>query len=248
VPELQETGRVGLLLLAALAGAPTQSADPIVSGSFMSEGVKRTYAAYAPPSDGPRPLVILLHGSGWTGRAMVERWKGLARREGIIVAGPDATDRGGWQPPQDNPTLFRDLVEELKPRLVDTRRIYLFGYSAGAVFALYMAPIESEYFAAAAAHAGAYGGEADLGFLDAATRRIPFFVSVGTKAVLFPLSLVNASVERLKRRGFPVEVSLLAGEGHGYQSSGQVNERAWRFLEQHRLATDPVFVPVRLGK
>jgi poly(3-hydroxybutyrate) depolymerase len=235
-----------LLVAAALSGTPSQAADAIVSGSFTSDGVKRTYAAYAPPRAGLRPLVILLHGTGWTGRAMVRRWKGLAKREGIVVAGPDATDRSGWQPPQDGPALFRDLVEELKPQRVDPRRIYPFGYSAGAIFALYMAPIQSEYFAAAAAHAGAYTGEADLGFLGTTRRKIPLLLSAGTKDALFPPSVVNATVGRLKRDGFPVTTSLLAGEGHSYRSSGEINERAWRFLQRHRLATDPVFVPVRL--
>jgi predicted esterase len=127
------------------------------------------------------------------------------------------------------------------------RRIYLFGYSAGAVFALYMAPIESEYFAAAATHAGAYTGEAELGFLDAARRKIPLFISGGTKDGLFPQSVLLATIKRLERSGFPVTTSVLAGAGHSYHFSGEINESAWKFLRQHRLAADPVFVPVRFG-
>ncbi len=232
-------------VLLALAGDRAQAADAIVSGRFTSDGVKRMYAAYAPPSKDPRPLVILLHGSGWSGRRMVERWKDLAKREGIVIAGPDATDRSRWQPPQDGPALLRDLVEELMPHRIDRRRIYLFGYSAGAIFALYMAPLESGYFAAAATHAGAYGGEADLGFLDTATRKIPIFLSAGTKDDLFPHAVVLASVKRLEQAGFPVTTSLVAGGRHTYHFSGEINERAWKFLRQHRLATDPVFVPVQ---
>jgi predicted esterase len=176
---------------------------------------------------------------------MVQRWKDLAKREGIVVAGPDATDRSRWQPPLDNPALLRDLVEELKSQHIDMRRIYLFGYSAGAVFTLYMAPIESQYFAAAAIHAGAYTGEADLGFLDTSARKIPLFLSAGTKDDLFPRPVVLATVARLERAGFPVTTSLVAGLGHGYSLSGEINERAWKFLRQHSLATDPVFVPVQ---
>jgi predicted esterase len=164
------------------------------------------------------------------------------------VAGPDATDRSRWQPPQDGPVLLRDLVEELGPQNIDRRRIYLFGYSAGAVFTLYMAPIESRYFAAAAVHAGAYGGEADLGFLDTATRKIPLFVSAGTDDPLFPPPLVLATVARLERAGFPVTRSVVKGLRHGYQASAEINERAWTFLQAHSLATDPVFVPLQLRK
>jgi poly(3-hydroxybutyrate) depolymerase len=237
-----------VLLMTTLVSDPMQAADRIVSGSFTSDGVKRTYAAYSPPGENPRPIVILLHGSGWSGRAMVQRWKDLAQREGIVVAGPDATDRSRWRPAEDNPVLFRDLVEELKPQHIDMRRIYLFGYSAGAVFALYMAPLESGYFAAAATHAGAYTGEADLAFLDIAPRKIPLLLSAGTKDDLFPQSVFLPTVRRLERAGFPVTSSLTAGGRHSYQAFGEINERAWKFLRQHSLAADPVFVPIQFGK
>jgi poly(3-hydroxybutyrate) depolymerase len=175
---------------------------------------------------------------------MVERWRDLARREGIIVAAPDATDRRQWQPPQDGPALFRDLVEDLAPHDIDRRRIYLFGHSAGAVFTLYMAPLESEYFAAAATHAGVYNGEADLGFLDRAPRKIPLFLSIGARDTLFPPSLFRATVHRLERAGFPVTTWVRPDSPHAYEPSAEINERAWGFLRQHALDREPVFAPV----
>ena len=107
------------------------------------------------------------------------------------------------------------------------RRIYLFGYSAGAVFALYMAPMQSRYFAAAAVHAGAYGGEADLAFLDTAPRKVPLFVSAGAQDRLFPPPVVLATVARLQRAGFPVTRAAVEGMPHSYQASAEINERAW---------------------
>ncbi len=41
---------------------------------------------------------------------------------------------------------------------INPRRVYLFGHSAGAIFALHMSLMESQYFAAAAVHAGALRG------------------------------------------------------------------------------------------
>jgi dienelactone hydrolase len=175
---------------------------------------------------------------------MVERWRDLAGREGILLAAPDATDPRQWQPPQDGPNLLRDLVEELAPHDIDRRRIYLFGYSAGAVFTLYMAPLESEYFAAAATHAGGYNGEADLDFLDRAPRKIPLFLSVGARDALFPQPLFLTTVQRLEHAGFPVTTWVLKDSPHGYEPSADINERAWRFLRQHVLDRDPVFAPV----
>jgi predicted esterase len=107
-----------------------------------------------------------------------------------------------------------------------------------------MAPLESRYFAAAATHAGAYRGEADLGFLEAAPRKLPLFLSGGTEDRLFPQSVVEQTARLLKRSGYPVTTALVRG-GHGYRSSRAINERVWKFLEPHRLPEDPVFVPVQ---
>jgi predicted esterase len=241
---LRRAPRIAVLLVALHFGHPASAADAIVSGHFTSSGAKRSYASYVPPGAQSHPLLILLHGSGGTGRKMVERWKGLAEREGIVLAAPDATDRSRWQPPQDGPGLLRDLVEAVKPSHIDARRIYLFGYSAGAVFALYMAPLESEYFAAAAAHAGAYRGEADLGFLGRARRKIPLFLSVGARDAVFPPTVFRSTVQLLEQAGFPVTTEVLPDSAHGYAPSTEINERAWVFLRQHSLPTDPVFIPI----
>jgi poly(3-hydroxybutyrate) depolymerase len=236
--------RIAGVLAALRVVQPASAANAIISGRFTSLGVNRTYAAYVPPSAQVHPILILLHGTGGRGHDMVERWKDLAQREGFAVAAPDATDRRYWRPPQDGPALLRDLVEEMKPRHLDLRRIYLFGYSAGAVFTLYMAPLESEYFAAAATHAGAYGGEADLSFLDRAPRKIPLFLSVGARDALFPPALFRATVHRLEGAGFPVATAVLPDSPHGYEPPTEINERAWKFLREHSLPRDPVFVPV----
>jgi poly(3-hydroxybutyrate) depolymerase len=235
------------LLAAWVTSVPLGAADGIVARSLTSGGAKRTYALYAPAGESPRPLVILLHGSGGSGRLMVQRWTDLARREGIVVAGPDAKVPSRWQPPEDGPILLHDLVEELRPQHVDPRRVYLFGHSAGAVFVLYMAPLESTYFAAAAIHAGAYGGEGDLGFLDSATRKIPLFVSAGASDDLYPPAAVLATARTLERAGFPVTTSFFSGGRHAYEPAGEINAQAWAFLKTHRLETDPVFVPVEFG-
>src|SRR4051812_7677527 len=89
--------RIAVLLTVAALVPTASPADAILYGRFRSSGANRTYAAYVPPNGHPHPLVILLHGSGGTGRDMVERWRGLAGREGILVAAPDATDPRRWQ-------------------------------------------------------------------------------------------------------------------------------------------------------
>src|SRR5204863_3917691 len=146
---------LALLLLSAHARA----GEKVSKESFESQGKKRTYYLFVPGSvtaAAPAPLLILLHGSGRNGLSLVEKWKDLANKEGIIIAGPDAINSQGWNIPADGPEFLHDLTSELKAKYpIDPRRMYLFGHSAGAAFALYMSLYESEYFAATAIHAGA---------------------------------------------------------------------------------------------
>lgn len=51
--------------------------------------------------------------------------------------------------------------------------------------------------------------------------------------------LVEELKPQLERAGFPVTTSLVTGGRHSYQFSSEINERAWKFLRQHTLATDP---------
>src|SRR5258705_11916521 len=140
-----------LLLLSINATAAAK--DDITKELITSKGKTRAYYLYVPSTlkpNTPAPLIITLHGSGRTGVTLVEKWKDLAKKEGIILAGRDASDLRGWGSPQDGPDYLRDLVDELKSKYaVNPRRVYLFGHSAGASFALEMSLMESEYFAAA---------------------------------------------------------------------------------------------------
>src|SRR5207247_2377500 len=143
--------------------------------SLVSGGVARTYYLLVPEKaiPGPAPLLILLHGSGRNGLSLVERWDSLAKKEGILLAGPDALDRSAWQIPADAPDFIHDVVEAVREKYpVDARRIYLFGHSAGAGEGLCLALLESEYFAAVAVHAGALT-ESDYAFADLAKRKTP---------------------------------------------------------------------------
>ena len=91
-------------VLLTLAGVGT-TADDIVKRELKAIP-GRTYALYVPPSsrEGEKlPLLITLHGSGRDGRSLVEKWRPLARQERIVVAGPDAINRQGWQFPADGP-------------------------------------------------------------------------------------------------------------------------------------------------
>jgi len=154
--------RYSILLLLALILVPSQRAaasDKIVKDSITSQNKKRSYYLFTPDSvksGTPAPLIVLLHGSGHNGLSLVDKWKDFAASEAIIIVGPDSMDPSRWASPVDGPDFLHDLVESIKSKYtIDPRRVYLFGHSGGAVFALYMSLFESQYFAATVVHAGA---------------------------------------------------------------------------------------------
>src|SRR5829696_2578918 len=193
------------LLLVSMSSASAK--DEITKELITSNGKPRAYYLYVPSTvKAPAPLIVTLHGSNRNGVTLVEKWKDYAKKEGIILAGPDASNLRGWGSPQDGPDYLHQLVEELKTKYpINARRVYLFGHSAGASFALHMSMMESQYFAATAIHAGALSRE-DMGLLDLAKRKIPISIQVGDSDQFFPLKEVRATRDALKEAGIPVEL------------------------------------------
>ncbi|MGZ8842849.1 MAG: dienelactone hydrolase family protein [Pyrinomonadaceae bacterium] len=216
--------------------------NKIVKESIVSNKTKRTYYLLVPSSvSGPAPLVVLLHGSGRNGLSVVEKWKDLAIKEGVIIVGPDAAGGDGWITPRDGPAFLHDLTEELKSKYpVNPRRIYLFGHSGGAVFALMMSMAESEYFAATAVHAGAFRLRDEFQTIDQARRKIPLAIWVGTVDRFFPLASVRATRDALRAKGFTIDVTEMPGHDHWYYDlAPEINAAAWAFLKRYDLPNEP---------
>jgi poly(3-hydroxybutyrate) depolymerase len=232
---------IALLAAAAAAGESGRTTEEKISW----KGRERTYFLHLPPGtalDQKLPLVLTLHGSGQNPESLVSKWKDLGDKEKIIVVGPAATDPARWNVPADGPLFLHDLVEAVKARYsIDGRRVYLFGHSAGAVFALELAALESEYFAAAAVHAGAIM-PAYVTILDYAARKIPFLIFIGTRDAFFPLDLVRATRDALKARGFPVDYVEMPGHTHDYRDvAKEINQKAWDFFSKNALASEPKY-------
>ena len=233
-----------LLTLMAIA-SPALAKDDITKELISSQGKTRAYYLYVPSTLKPgsqAPLIITLHGSNRTGVTLVEKWKDLAKKEGIILAGPDATDLRGWGSPQDGPDFLHDLVEELKGKFpVDPKRVYLFGHSAGAIFALEMSLMESQYFAATAIHAGALQKDG-LELIPMAKRKIPISIQVGDSDQYFPLKAVRETKEALKGAGFTVELTEIPNHDHWYyDQASKFNQTAWEFLKKVALDSEPKY-------
>ncbi len=230
------------LLFMMCVEASAKDEDKIVKNTIASGGKKRTYYLFVPDSVKPEkraPLVVLLHGSGRNGRVLIEHWQKLAEQEGIILAGPDSRNSTSWTIPEDGPQFIYDLVEELKAKhAVDPRRVYLFGHSAGGIFSLFMAALESEYFAAAAVSAGAMK-KSNFSLLDEAERKVPVALFVGTRDPFFPVTEVRKTRDAFAERGYTVELTEVSGLDHNYYSrAADINAKSWEFMKKHQLASD----------
>jgi dipeptidyl aminopeptidase/acylaminoacyl peptidase len=101
-----------------------------------------------------------------------------------------------------------------------------------------MSLLESQYFAAAAIHAGAI--RKDDPAIAIAKRKTPIAMIVGTRDRLFPLEDVRRTRDDLNRQGFSVELTEIPGHDHWYYDlAPKINQKAWEFLKQHELSEDP---------
>ncbi len=233
------------LILLLMSLSPASAKDEITKELITSKGKQRPYYLYVPSTikaPTPAPLIVTLHGSNRTGVTLVEKWKDYAKKEGIILAGPDSSNLRGWSSPIDGPDYLHELVEELKTKYpINPRRVYLFGHSAGASFALHMSLMQSQYFAATAIHAGALSGD-DTRLFDLAKRKIPISIQVGDSDQFFPLPAVRATRDALQEAGFPVELIEIANHDHWYyDKAAKFNQTAWTFLKKYELDADPQY-------
>lgn len=114
--------------------------------------------------EGPRPLLVALHGDGGAVRPLVRAWQAACDRAGVILLAPRCpVDRGcpsgswwQWIPRAGHddgwlPGLV-DAVAERHP--IDRAQVFATGYSGGATYLGYWTPRHPRYFGAVAHVAG----------------------------------------------------------------------------------------------
>jgi poly(3-hydroxybutyrate) depolymerase len=231
--------KLALLLLLAISTFASAAAKA-EKQTLTSAGKERIYYTFVPEKlTAPTPLLLLLHGSGRDGMSQINEWKDLAAKEGLILAAPDSANSREWSMNTDGPEFLHEVVEAVRAKnSVDGKRIYIFGHSAGAVFALYMAVMESKYFAAAGVHAGAMG-EDFYPYLDLAQRKVPITIWVGTDDPYFSLALVKGTQGELNKHGFQAQVVEMKGHDHNYYAvSKDLNPKILEFFRSNKLEAD----------
>ncbi len=207
----------GLGVLLAVAGT---------GGARGADGL--TYLVHR-PANGPAhpPLVVVLHGSGADERDMIGLWPDLPAS--FVVVSPRAPfpdGAGGYRWYRAGRTREADiavsrkivasLLDDAAKRFdADPAKLFLAGFSQGAVMVYEVALHEPGRLRGAAVLSGSLFASATAGLPAGADRsRDDVFVAHGTADPRIPFASASAARDALARLGVPTAFHAYAGMGH----------------------------------
>ncbi len=207
------------------------------------------------PSEGPPPLLVLLHGLGSDEGDLVGLAKKLDGRFFCIsVRAPYALDAGAnaWfhvrftsegtlieagEAEASRLRILRFLDESIEAYGLDARRVFLMGFSQGAIMSLCVALTRPEKVAGVVVMSGRLLPEI-LPLIAPAERLrgLPFFVSHGTMDSVLPVRLGRSIQEALS--ALPVELEYREyGMGHEIGTQSLEDISGWLSLRLGALAS-----------
>lgn len=205
---------VFVMLVVVLSGVAIIKLWPqaALKGTFQFEGIERTYYIHIPPSYNgitPVPLVIVLH--GYTETPLdIEGYSGFSTKsdkEGFIAVYPtSSTDRwnagfGTWKSGFNDVGMINELIDTLEQEYeIDPKRIYITGFSNGAMMAYRSGAELSDRIAAIAPVAGTIGGQVDQNspfeYISEPSQPVSVIIFHGTADASIPYQGIIASTNR----------------------------------------------------
>ncbi len=183
----------------------TRTDDPAQTGMLPNQPIRvrgntLSYGLFVPSSYDAAavlPLVVCLHGAGFTGDSYLERW---ATRLGdaYILACPTSAMGTWWT--RTSEELVLATIRDVRARYrVDPNRIYLTGMSNGGIGAWMIGMHHAPRFAGVAPMAGGID-DVLFPFLDN-LRQAPVYVIHGARDQIMPVWLSRNITNELARRG-----------------------------------------------
>lgn len=195
----------------------------------MIDGLRLRRAAVYDGGTGPtaRPVVILFHGASRDELSMIDMWDDTADAHGLILISLKS-DGGTWDPNTDDTDLLARALDAAGADFpIDRNRMFLFGHSAGSIYAQLLANRADGPWIAVAGHAGTLPAHWILPRNDAP----PIRHYLGSSDGIFAPHDARQSAENLAQMGHFSELILIPGHTHWFYEGGPaIAEDAWRWF------------------
>lgn len=208
------------------------------------EGEPADYALYVPESydsASAYPLIVCLHGAGFTGDSYLERWQARLGEKSILAC-PTMMNGAWWTPGGE--ALVMAVIEDVRSKYhIDSNRVYLTGMSNGGIGTYLIGIFHADRFAAIAPMAAGIPDEIFPFLLNFSSTGI--YIVHGAKDDVMPVILSRKISEYLKEHEIPYtyrehdRLHPMAG-GHFFPKEELPELVAW--FEEQRRQPDPTRV------
>lgn len=216
------------------------TAGSVQQRSLTFQSTKYDFYVYAPTTyDGQHalPALLVVHGAGSNGLDFINLWKDFAEKNGFILVSPTMQYTAN---PSDleplAPPLFISLMNQAGTEWkMDTKRLYVFGYSAGGIATFFAIKSDSTFFAGAGIFAAIIlpGNES---IATQAARKLPIAMYIGDHDQFFTLDQARATRDLLLQNNFPVHYVELTNQDHSFTTaSPNIEGDMWQYLSQFSL-------------
>lgn len=199
--------------------------------TYDAAGRSRSAIVYAPAGlTGPAPLVVLLHGNGDTSSNFVAAlgFRAKADAQKFIFVAPQGVSQSftylgqqlnvSWDAYRkvNEGNIDLPLLEAIRGDVgasssVDTKRVFVFGYSQGGYLAFRWGMEAAASLSCASVNA-ASNPLPGSPLVSQAARKIPVMLQVGTND--FAISGARSTSTQLMNAGFPATLNEIQGAGH----------------------------------
>jgi predicted esterase len=237
---------------AALKDYSGEACPAMVTGvvEMESAGLGREFILHVPSGESTPGLVVAWHGNGDSASNFdgVIDGGALADELGVIVVVPEAgagsmaTDWG--VPPAGNPsfdtTLFDDILAcAAEQHDLDRRRVYVTGFSGGALWTSYLTMQRADYLAASAIFSGGSDGPQRFNPYATPAWPLPVLMTHGgpSDVVIVNFQTITSQMaSKLRNDGSTV---IVCNHNSGHTVPSGFRDWVYPFLKAHKYGMDP---------